>query len=249
MKRCLSALVMFLLVATSNAFAYRPFATEDAGVAGEGVAQVEVSLDRLEWKNGDDDFAFMVVPIYGVTEKLEVSAELPYLWHEPDTGDSESGPGDINLVAKYLLSGEDGTRPALAAKVVIKTASGDYKKGLGTGDEDLSLVLAATKTVEKWRLHGQLGYTFVGDDKDGNLRDIVLYGVAADYEARKDLYLAIEVAGNKHSDRTENTDPLNLLIGVIFNASDKVAVDISFKEGLNNESPDWGFGVGASITF
>ena len=30
MKRCLSVLVMFLFVAASNAFAYRPFATEDA---------------------------------------------------------------------------------------------------------------------------------------------------------------------------------------------------------------------------
>ena len=86
-----------------NAFAYRPFATEDAGVAGQGVTQVEVSLDRLEWKNGDDDFMFMVVPIYGVTEKLEVSAELPYLWHEPDTGDSESGVGDMNLVGNIFF--------------------------------------------------------------------------------------------------------------------------------------------------
>jgi len=240
---------MFLFVLAGNALAYRPFATEDAGVAGEGVAQVEVSLDRLEWDNDDDDFVFTVVPIYGVTERLEVSAELPYLWHKPEVGDSESGAGDVNLVGKYLLSEEDGVHPALAAKAVIKTSSGDYKKGLGTGDEDLSLVLAATKTVEKWRLHGQLGYTFVGDDKDSNLRDVILYGVAADYEVQKDLYLAVEVAGNRHSDRTENTDPLNLLLGVIINASDKVAVDVSFKEGLNNESPDWGFGVGASITF
>lgn len=249
MKRCLSALVMFLFVAASNAFAYRPFATEDAGVAGQGVTQVEVSFDRLEWKNNDAEFISMVVPIYGVTENLEVSAELPYIWHEPDTGDSESGVGDMNLVGKYLLSGGDGTHPALAAKVVIKTASGDYKKGLGTGDEDLSLVLAATKTVEKWRLHGQLGYTFVGDDKDSNLRDVILYGVAVDYELQKDLHLGAEISGNRHQDVHASRDPLNLLVGVIFNVSDKTAVDASFKKGLNNESPDWGFGVGVSITF
>lgn len=245
----ITALAMFLFVLAGNAFAYRPFATEDAGVAGEGVTQVEVSLDRLEWENDDDDFVFMVVPIYGVTERLEVSAELPYLRHNPEVGDSESGAGDVNLVGKYLLSEEDGVHPALAAKVVIKTSSGDHKKGLGTGDEDLSLVLAATKTVEKFKLHGQFGYTFVGDDKDSNLRDVVLYGVAADYEMQKDLHLAVEVAGNRHTDRRENTDPLNLLVGVIVNASDKVALDASFKLGLNNESPDWGFGVGASITF
>ncbi|MFZ3072450.1 MAG: transporter [Thermodesulfobacteriota bacterium] len=249
MKKSFLIVALTSFIAASNALAYRPFATEDAGVAGEGVAQVEVSLDRLKWDNDDDEFVFMVAPIYGVTERLEVSAELPYLWHKPDTGDSESGAGDINLVAKYLLSEEDGTHPALAAKAVIKTASGDHKKGLGTGDEDLSLALAATKTIDKFKLHGQFGYTFVGDDKNSNLRDIILYGVAADYEVQKDLHLGVELNGNRHTDRTENTDPLNLLIGVIFNVSDKVAVDVSFKEGLNNESPDWGFGVGASITF
>src|SRR3972149_9158609 len=207
MKRCLSALVMFLFVFTGNAFAYRPFTTEDAGVAGQGVTQVEVSLDRLEWDNDDDEFVFMVAPIYGVTERLEVSAELPYLWHKPEVGDSESGPGDMNLVLKYLLSEEDGIHPALAAKAAIKTSSGDHKKGLGTGDEDLSLVLAATKTVEKFILHAQFGYTFVGDDKDDNLRDVTVYGVAVDYGLQEDLRLAAEISGNRHPDRSVNTDP------------------------------------------
>lgn len=61
-KRCIPIMVM---VTISPLFAYRPLGTEDAGVAGKGVFQLEVSYDYLKWESGHFEYLFLIVPIYG----------------------------------------------------------------------------------------------------------------------------------------------------------------------------------------
>lgn len=114
---------LFMILAAGNASAYRPLGTEDAGVAGKGVAQAEVSWDYLKWDNDEveDEQVLMLVPIYGLTERLEISVEVPYLIHDLEDG-SEEGIGDVNLVAKYLLVEEGEKNPAFAVKGVPNSA-------------------------------------------------------------------------------------------------------------------------------
>ncbi len=238
-----------LLAAPTTSFAYRPFITEDAGVAGKGVAQLEASWDYLHWKNGDSDHAFLLVPIYGVTEKLEMSAEVPYILHKAEGERKVNGIGDINVVAKYQLFEEKEILPAFAIKGVIKTNSGSTTKGLGTGDLDYSLVAAASKTLGPFTLHTMFGYTFVGDNGDGNIRDIFLYGFAADYALTDAFHLVGEVAGNRNPDMTEKNDPVSGLVGATYRISEKVTLDGGMRFGFNDAAPDWNSTVGVTITF
>ena len=67
---------VWILVLGNSSFAYRPFGTEDAGVAGKGVVQTETSFDSLKWNDGKTERNFLLVPIYGLTDNLEVSAEI-----------------------------------------------------------------------------------------------------------------------------------------------------------------------------
>src|SRR3990172_5518012 len=114
LKRILWALLVVLsvFIASQAAHAYRPFATEDAGVAGKGVAQLEMSWDYLSWKNKDKENVLLFVPIYGITDNIELSVEVPYLFHRPAEGDNINGIGDINLVGKFLILEEKDVRPA-----------------------------------------------------------------------------------------------------------------------------------------
>ena len=76
MKRIVFFVMWFITLLPETALAYRPFYTEDAGVAGLGIFQTEVSLDYFKWKNGDIDKIFLLVsPIWGPTENVELSTE------------------------------------------------------------------------------------------------------------------------------------------------------------------------------
>lgn len=237
---------LFMILAAGNASAYRPLGTEDAGVAGKGVAQAEVSWDYLKWGNDEleHERVLMLVPIYGLTDNLELSAEIPYLIHDLKGDGSEDGVGDINLVAKYLVIQEGDRSPAFAVKGVLKLDNGDEDKGLGSGDKDYSLFAVASKTVGPVTLHGQLGYTWVGSADDDHL-----YGMALDYAVTEPFHLLAEINGKRHPDRKEEENPRDALAGITYKVSDHLTLDAAYRWGLSDASPDWSTTAGASITY
>jgi hypothetical protein len=250
LDRCFVVLffTVIALIISRQSFAYRPLGTEDAGVAGKGVTQFELSWDYLQW-NGDRESVLLFVPIYGITEKIEISAEIPYLFHKHEGGEKMDGIGDINLVGKFLLLEEKETRPALALKGAVKTKSGNEEKGLGNGDIDYSVVGVASKSFGTVALHGMFGYTFVGANGADNVRGIYLYGLAADYSLTDKFHVVAEIAGNRHPDRTTPDDPLSGLLGFTYQVADKVILDGGVRYGFNDVVPKWNTTIGVSITF
>jgi len=120
----------------------------------------------------------------------------------------------------------------------LKTNSGEEKKGLGSGDVDYSVVLAASS--EKHRslaVHAMLGYTFVGRGRDSLLRDILLLGLAADWQIGDGAHLVAEITASRHPDRRQSSDPVAAMVGAIYEASDRVDLDVAFGAGLNDSAP------------
>ncbi len=229
--------------------AYRPFTTEDAGVAGKGVAQLELSWDHLRWRNGDEEHLLLAAAIYGLTDRLELSLEIPHLIRDPADDDSHAGIADVSLVGKYLLLRETETRPALAVKGVVKTNSGNAEQGLGSGDWDVGGAVAVSKTLGRLALHAMLGYTVVGDGGNDDVRNIALYGVAADYRVTGAFHLVAEVAGNQHPDRTVRTDPVSVLVGVTYALLESWVIDAGVRRGVTRSAPAWDVFTGLSLSF
>lgn len=250
--KTLSVLALLLmLITTTSAFAYRPFNTEDAGVAGNGVLQTEISYDFLKWKGGDTDQIFLLVsPIYGPTENLELSIETPFVIHKSKDVRSE-GVGDINLVGKYVLLWDRyETKDALLTlKGTVKLNSGDFNKGLGRGDTEYSLFPVVSKIIgESLTVHGQVGYTFVTDRESPLLRDYYFYGLALDFALTKPLHFVTELTGNENPDG--NLGQQNIaLAGFTYEVNKHITLDATVKQGLGNASPDWEWGIGAAIEF
>jgi hypothetical protein len=239
--------LIILLFFTSPAFAYRPLGTEDAGVAGKGIFQTEISYDYLKWSDGKLENVYLFVPIYGLTENFEFSIEIPYLVHNQTDGNIIRGVGDINLVGKYLLFNEDLKTPAILLKVVEKFDNGNFDLGLGSGDKDTSIFVVFSKTLGTAVFHGQFGYTWIGKVKNSDLRDITIYGLAFDYGFSEALHVLCEINGNRHSDIKEADNPANWLLGLTYKLSEKVAFDIASKWGLSKSSPVWNLAIGFSM--
>lgn len=237
-----------IICITTKVYAYRPLGTEDASVAEKGVTQLELSWDYLRWGK-DKEYVFLAVPVYGVTENLEISFEIPYLIHRPIDESNHNGLGDINIVVKYILTPEKEKNPALAFKGVIKLNNGDFDKGLGSGDIDYSLFIVVSKTYKNLLFHGHLGYTFVGNRKIQNLRNIYIYGIAFDYGFSDSFHILGEINGNRHPDRNEPKEPRSALLGIAYKLSEKITFDTAIKRSLTSSAPDWGVTIGASINF
>ncbi len=241
--------MVIVLGISGRSFAYRPLGTEDAGVAGKGVTQMELSWDYLKWNKKDKEQIFLFVPIYGATERIELSAEIPYLVHHFEPGSGTEGIADVNLAGKYLLVPESEGSPAFTAKGVIKLDNGDFEKGLGSGDRDYSIFAVVSITVTDIIIHGQLGYTWIGKEKDPNLNNIYLYGVALDYAITEAFHMVGEINGNRHPDRTINEHPRLILLGATYKLSQKLTADFAVRQGLTNTTPDWSTTAGVSVTF
>ncbi|MFA4905274.1 MAG: transporter [Candidatus Margulisiibacteriota bacterium] len=243
MKRIITGFILSAWLMSLPALAYRPFGTEDAGVAGRGVAQLELSWDYLKWRDQKRENVFLMVPIFGLTDRIELSAEIPYLFHNLPEGSDHQGGGDINLVGKYQF------KPDLALKGVAKMANGDVSYGLGSGDWDYSLIGVTTRILPAFALNAQLGYTWVGKSQNPNFRDIFIYGLAIDRELNPRFHAVFEINGNRHPDSASTEDPRSLLFGFTYKLSDKLILDAGARLGLTSASPDWSTTVGGSATF
>ncbi|MBI5700389.1 transporter [Candidatus Saganbacteria bacterium] len=248
MKKIVLMGLILILGIGSRSLAYRPFGTEDAGVAGKRVIQAELSYDYLKWKDGSLEGSFMLTPIYGITENLEISCEIPYFQHNLQLAAAKTGIGDINLVAKYLFVQDESSSLALAVKSVVKLDNGDFNAGHGSGGKDYSLFAVCSKTLGRATIHSHLGYSIIGRAMNPNLRNISLFGLALDYSLTDPLHLALEINGNRHPDSTQPADPRNCLFGITYKASEKVIYDSALKIGLSDSSPVWDYTLGASIT-
>lgn len=246
--------VFFLLMGifeTHFAYAGRPFSTEDAGVAGRGVVQFEQG-NSFSMQSQSEELTVTSTPIVGLTDRFEVSSDFPVAFKWPDEEKGREGFSDINLILKSLLIHEGEINPALLLKSQIKFSNASKEKGFGSGDEDYLLAGVATKTLKGVTFHGNLGYTFVGDKVDESLRNYFLYGVAAEIPMTRRTKLMAEIYGEKgkHKDTDESRhERWNPLVGLTFQATDSVLLDIAWKIGLSkDEEPLYALLAGVSLT-
>jgi len=129
--------------------------------------------------------------------------ELPFDILRPEGGGNDEDLSDITLAAKTLIFPEEEMFPSLLLKTAVKLSNGDENEGFGSGDKDIKLILAATKSLDPITLHANIGYTFVEDDVDASLNDTILHGLALQYSLYPKLDFVFEIFGEGDSDFEE----------------------------------------------
>ena len=233
-----------------TAYAKRPFSTEDATVADKGAIELETGFEYTRQNNSDNNYNITVVPCYGLTDNIQLGIEIPFDIIRPKDGVSQEGLGDITLVGKTLIFPEKEKTPSFLLKTAVKLKTGDEDKGLGNGDEDVSFIFAATKSVGQSTIHANIGYSFVGNDFDDALKDTLIYGIALEYSITDALSFVSEVYVESDDDFNKDSHAINPLIGLTYQATEKVTLDAAFKAGIcNNQKTEYGAIGGVSIAF
>lgn len=250
----LSLCLMTILVFETNAFAYRPFNTEDAGVGCRGDMYMEASYERIPEPGLTSDM-FLLVTGYSFNDRFEVSAEMPYVRAKTEYHSTTHGIGDVLFSGKYLLLGEmpkDGSTPQgflVSMKGAVKTRSGNADKYTGSGENEQELSMAISRCFGFVTAHFMAGYTWITHRSDETRSNYYLYGYAMEFHLTDVISLAGEITGQKDAGYTSHRQELNVLAGALFYVNQAVIVDIFASRSIIQGEDYNSFGLGGTIGF
>lgn len=254
-KKFMSRLILSVcavFVFSGLSFAAHPLITDDTGTQGKGKWQLEVNG---EYAREDEDSVRAatteVAPVlsYGAADNLDIILGLPYQHirvKEPDVAATESGISDMSLELKWRFYDKDGL--SLGLKPGISFPTGDEEKGLGSGRTTYSVFFIASKEVEPWAFHLNLGY-IRNENKADERKNLWHASAAGTVEVAKDLKIVGNIGIEKNTDRTVETNPAFVLGGLIYSISENFDIDFGVKGGLTKPETDYSILAGIAWRF
>lgn len=253
--------IHFSLFTVSHAA--HPLITDDTGTQGKGKVQVEINseynYDKEKVYNKDEDkwetekntgTKVQAIISYGIVDNVDVIVGSPYQWKKKRTDgvvtSDVDGVSDMSLEVKWRFYEEDGL--SLALKPGITLATGDEKKELGAGRTTYGMFFVATKEIESWAFHLNLGYKR-NENKLNERRDIWHTSVAGELEVVKDIKLVANIGTERNPDRAFKTNPAFILGGIIYSVSENFDIDFGLKGGLNKPETDYSILAGVTFRF
>jgi len=159
------------------------------------------------------DYTYFLFPIaFGLTDYLELSISPNYLDIRLDPYfEDTDGFGDlfVNLKARIYSSDEWGIGALLQGKI----ATADDEDGLGSGEEDYTLMLLMTHEWEKSRLHLNAGYRLMGEPDGVDFDDQFLWGLGFESDINNNWQFIAEFTGETSYSDIISYDPMDLTAG------------------------------------
>lgn len=188
MKQIVLLAAALVTASPAIAHAQQPLETETARLPHRGASVFSLTYELQTSPDGTEaavPFAFE----YALSDRLALLVEpVIYTAIKPRSGRSASGAGDLEATIQYLVRRESGARPAiaLAAEMKFPTAKDPL---IGTRRADFTPYLIASKRHGRFDVHGNIGYSFVGQPPGVKARNTVniALGVEHHVSARLDL--------------------------------------------------------------
>lgn len=251
-QRLWCAVIAKLCFAAQPTFAAHPLITEDTGTQGAGNWQLELTHGRGDHRAGtvrEQSSSSAVVLSYGASERLDLILIVP---HERvrtvDTGNTTEnrGLGDIELAAKWRFLKWEDTSVALRPGLALP--SGDEDKGLGSGRAVPSLFAVLSHEPGAWGFHLHLGYTR-NRNVLGERRDIYHGSVAATYRSSPHWRWVTDVSWQTDPDPEVSVQVRSVVFGVIWSVWPDLDLDLGYRKGLSENTPDDTWLIGATFRF
>jgi hypothetical protein len=258
----LAKAIVIIVFMTGTAFGAHPLITDDTGTNGKGKFQLELTGEFAYEKEKSDGITVKersyeagVAVSAGLLDTLDIVCAVPYQWNRTKedgaTVSDENGISDTSLELKWRFFEQNGLSFALKPGITIP--SGDEEKGLGTGKIGYGATFIATKEIDPFTLHLNLGYAHneykLDEDKEGNRKDTWHISLAGVYKVSDKLQAVADIGVERNSDKESNTDPSFALIGLIYSITPDLDVDLGFKAGLSGTETDAALMTGLTIRF
>jgi long-subunit fatty acid transport protein len=248
--------VAFLFV-PSLSYGAHPLITDDAGTQGKGNFQMEINGEyghdkETEYNITTEESSYEISSIlsYGILENVDVVLGIPYQWFELKENDlldsKEDGFSDVSLEVKWRFYESDGL--SFAVKPGITFPTGDEERGLGTGNYTFRMYFIATKEINPWTFHINLGYV-QNENKVDERENLWHASLAAERKVHEDLRLVANLGTERNPEKTSDTDPVFILGGLIYSLTSNLDLDLGIKVGLTSSETDYAFLAGVTFRF
>ena len=213
-----------------------PIFTQSAFLAPQGHYGVVVQGGRESMSTavtGDTKFittGAIFGAFYGITDKITLAADLPYVSAGVDGADSESGMSDIGVSARMraFRSTTGATRVSVGAAATLPTG----QEGFSNDDPTYNVGAAMSHRMNRVTFHVAPAIRLVKDfDMSYDL------DIAASYAATSKLGISLEAMNGFNGmpsgvdgDRTRLTD---IGAGVRYNAAENLMVDLGLRSNVS----------------
>ncbi len=250
-------IIVIILFAPAMTWAAHPLITDDSGTQGKGNSQLELNgqyeSDRetvagvLQKSTGGQ---VGVILTWGIVANLDLILGVPYVWSKVEENHETlydaRGISDTTFEVKWRFFQKAGW--SLALKPGLSLPTGDENKGLGTGKIGYHVFLIASKEVEAWAFHTNLGY-HVNENKVDKENNIWHASFATTYEVLPDLKIVGNIGIERSVDSTAPNDPAFLLGGIVYSVSKNFDLDAGVKYGLTSSDTDLALLAGITFRF
>ena len=169
-----------------------PLLTDDPDTPGNRHWEINVAW-TLSQKQNERFFGFPLIDInYGLGQRLQLKAEVPWLILKEGGQESESGIGSANLGVKWRFLDESlhGFAMSTYPQLEIRTSASSARRGLIEQGAELRLPIEMSRKMGPVTFDAEVGYQFVQREKDEGV-----YGLALRREISKRLELLAEIHG------------------------------------------------------
>jgi len=172
---------IILLLVTSFSLAQSPWTREKGksyvqlGFTGLIYNTIKSNGEKIENLNEVSDLTTQIYVEYGITNKLEVLAVIPYKSISVDvpsnSSETISGLGNVSLGLKYKLQ-DTKWKISSGINYEARSLKIDYDKGLSTGFNAATILtyISVGSSKNKWYYFGNIGYGYMNNDYSDYLK-------------------------------------------------------------------------------
>lgn len=207
---------------------------------------MEVTYDheRDDDSNERNDITALVVS-YGVNERLDVILTAPHQSTRSTTS-SVRGAGDTDIGAKWRFWELGNTSLALRPGISIPTGDGD--RGMGSGRVSTGVFAVLSHEPSPWGFHVHLGWTH-NRNVHGERLQIYHGSVAATYRSSPQWQWVTDISAETSANPAFNEDVRSAVLGAIWTIRPSLDLDLGYRGGLSDVTPDHAWLVGLSYRF
>lgn len=159
-----------------------------------------------------------------------------------------SGLGDIVAAATYNFYNDAASQSGADVTGKIKFATGDSAQGLGTGENDYSVLLDVYKKVNQVTFFGGIGYTVLGSSTAVPLKNVFSFNAGSTYKL--DEKSSVGFAYDHRQKSSSAGSAQNELTAFYVHKFNKTwKTQAYLLKGFSDGSPDWGGGLSVGYAF
>jgi hypothetical protein len=189
--------------------------------------ETQITLSTLRLRNDDGRLRETGLKVeYGITKRLQIELEAPYVSLRPNGQSRQRGFGDTSLGLSYNLRPGGGRRTAVSLGFAVSLPTGNERKELGTGKTIFEPSVVLAQQVGKAQVHLSFGTELGGVEREYS------YNLAAVYPMSRKFYPTLELNGFRAADEGNR---VYLTPGAVYRIGKNAEVSVGIPVGLHTD--------------